>query len=117
MWSVALTAAQREELSTVVNSRSVDAVVANRARMVLWRDEGRSANDVAMLAGVSRPTVNTWVRRYAEAGLDGLFDQPRPGKPAQVSGQVRARILALTRTTPPSSTGLSHWSSREMARY
>ena len=35
-----LTAAQRDELSTVVRSRSVDAVVANRARMVLWRDEG-----------------------------------------------------------------------------
>jgi transposase len=114
---VALTTTQRDELSTVVRSRSVDAVVANRARMVLWRDEGHSANEVAMLAGVSRPTVNTWVRRYADAGLDGLFDQPKPGKPAQIPAQVRARILALTRTTPPAGTGLSHWSSREMARY
>jgi hypothetical protein len=50
---MALTTAQRDELSTVVHSRSVDAVVANRARMVLWRDEGYSANEVAVLAGVS----------------------------------------------------------------
>lgn len=95
----------------------MDTVVANRARMVLWRDQGRSANEVAALAGVSRPTVNTWVRRYAEAGLQGLFDQPKPGKPAQVSARVRARILALTRMSPPAGTGLSHWSSRQMAGY
>jgi transposase len=85
--------------------------------MVLWRAEGYSADEVAALAGVSRPTVNTWVRRYAQAGVEGLVDRPRPGKPAQVSGRVRARILALTRSTPPTLTGLSHWSSREMARY
>ena len=30
---------------------------------------------------------------------------------------IRARILALTRTTPPPRPGLSHWSSREMAAY
>ena len=47
-----------------------------------------------------------WAVRPAEAG-----------KPAQVPAQVRARILALTRMTPPAGTGLSHWSSREMAGY
>jgi transposase len=112
---VALTAEQRSELSTLVSDRSVDAVVAGRARMVLWRDDGYSAEQVAALAGVSRPTVNTWVRRYAEAGLVGLYDQPRPGKPVQVPGAVRARILALTRTSPPAGTGVTHWSSRTLA--
>ncbi len=114
---VALTEAQRSELSTVVGDRSVDAVMAGRARMVLWRDEGYSAEQVAALAAVSRPTVNTWVRRYAEAGLAGLYDQPRPGKPRQVPGAVRARILALTRMSPPQVTGLTHWSSRQLATY
>ena len=35
----------------------------------------------------------------------------------QMSPRIRARILALTRTSPPAETGLSHWSSREMADY
>ncbi|WP_442933973.1 helix-turn-helix domain-containing protein [Micromonospora sp. CPCC 206171] len=61
--------------------------------------------------------MNTWVRRYHAYGLAGLADRPRPGKPAVVPGPVRARILALTRTTPPEVTGLSHWSSREMASH
>jgi transposase len=101
----------------MVGDRSVDAVVAGRARMVLWRDEGYSAEQVAALAGTSRPTVNTWVRRYHASGVAGLVDRPKPGKPAVVPGPVRARILALTRMTPPEVTGLTHWSSREMAAY
>jgi hypothetical protein len=69
---VALTVAQRDELSTVVRSRSVDAVVANRGRMGMWRDEGHSAKEVATLAGVSRPTVNTGCSTDGQRGGDLL---------------------------------------------
>jgi hypothetical protein len=41
----------------MVNSSEVSAAVATRARIVLWRAEGRQKQDVAALAGVSRPTV------------------------------------------------------------
>ncbi|ABD11122.1 hypothetical protein Francci3_1746 [Frankia casuarinae] len=30
---------------------------------------------------------------------------------------IRSRVLALTRATPPAETGLTHWSSRELAKY
>ena len=73
--------------------------------------------DVAELAAVSLPTVDRWVDRYATQGLAGLEGGKRGGGREQVPARVRARILALTRTSPPSETGLSHWSSREMARY
>lgn len=35
----------------------------------------------------------------------------------QVPARVRARVIALTRMTPPDGTGLSHWSTRELAKY
>jgi hypothetical protein len=35
----------------------------------------------------------------------------------QVPAGIRGRILALTRQSPPAETGLSHWSSREMAAF
>ncbi|MDQ4032257.1 MAG: IS630 family transposase, partial [Actinomycetota bacterium] len=54
---------------------------------------------------------------YEEHGIDGLTDRKSTGRPPEVSGEVRARILALTRQSPPARTGLLHWSSREMARY
>jgi transposase len=112
-----LTEEQFAELRAVVNSHDVSAAVATRARIVLWMAEGRMRKDVAELAAVSLPTVDRWVDRYADLGLAGLEDHKRGAPREQVPASVRARILALTRTTPPAETGLSHWSSRELAAY
>jgi transposase len=114
---VVLTDEQVAELRAVVNSRDVTGAVATRARIVLWMAEGRMRKDVATLAGVSLPTVDRWVDRYETGGLAGLVERKRGAGREQVPARVRARILALSRTTPPTATGLSHWSSREMARY
>ncbi|MEV8518158.1 IS630 family transposase, partial [Dactylosporangium sp. NPDC051484] len=112
-----LTDAQTAELRAVINGRDVPAVVATRARIVLWMAEGRRRKDVAVLAGVSLPTVDRWVDRYADNGLAGLEDGSHAAPREQVPAAVRARILALTRATPPVETGLSHWSSRQLAAY
>jgi transposase len=114
---VMLTEVQTAELRAVINSRDVPAVVATRARIVLWMAEGRRRKDVAALAGVSLPTVDRWVDRYASNGLAGLEDASHAAPREQVPARVRARILALTRATPPVETGLSHWSSRQLAAY
>ena len=112
-----LTSQEQTELRALINSAEVSAVVGTRARIVLWHDEGRRKKDIAALAGVSRPTVDLWLGRYAAEGASGLLNQ-QPGAPReQVPADVRSRVLALTRTTPPAGTGLSHWSSREMAAY
>jgi transposase len=108
---------QVAELRAVVNSRDVPAAVGTRARIVLWMAEGRRRKDVAELAAVSLPTVGRWVDRYTRNGLAGLDERPRGGPREQVPAWVRARILALTRATPPTETGLSHWSSRQLAAY
>jgi transposase len=114
---VELTADERAELWSLVNSPDVSAVVATRARVVLWYGEGRLKKEVAALAGVSRPTVDVWLSRYAEEGIGGLQDRARGVGREQMPAAIRARILAATRTSPPVETGLSHWSSREMAAF
>jgi hypothetical protein len=55
---VELTVDQRAELRAMVNASEVPASEATRARIVLWRAEGRQKKEVAVLAGVSRPTVD-----------------------------------------------------------
>jgi len=112
---VELTADERAELLALVNSPEVSAAVATRARIVLWRAEDRPKKEIAALAGVSRPTVDLWLRRYGADGVAGLLDQPRGAGREQMPAKIRARILAATRTSPPE--GLSHWSSREMAAF
>jgi transposase len=108
---------QRVELRGLTNSPDVAATLAARARIVLWHGEGRSKKDVAVLAGVSRPTVDLWLARYASEGAAGLLDRSHAAPREQVPARIRARALALSRTSPPAETGLSHWSSRELAAY
>lgn len=112
-----LTTSQQVDLRALTNSWDVPGNIATRARIVLWRAEGRAKKDVAALAGVSRPTVDLWLDRYACEGVAGLAERSHAAPREQVPATIRGRILALTRTSPPAETGLSHWSSREMVKY
>lgn len=114
---VELTVDQHAELRGLTNSPDVPATVGTRARIVLWRGENRRKKDIAVLAGVSRPTVDLWLSRYEVDGIAGLLERPRGAGREQVPAWVRARILAVSRTSPPVETGLSHWSSRELAAF
>ncbi|MFF3357369.1 helix-turn-helix domain-containing protein [Streptomyces sp. NPDC002917] len=108
---------QAAELRELVNSRDVPADIAMRARIVLWSGEGCRRKDIAELLGVSLPTVDRWKTRYAEHGLAWLEGELPGGAREQVPAQIRARVIALTRMTPPAVTGLSHWSTGELAKY
>jgi transposase len=114
---VKLEADEWKELRALTNDTVTPAFVATRARIVLWRAEGRPKKEIAALAGVSRPTVDLWLSRFAAEGVSGLLDRRRGAPREQVPAAVRGRVLALTRTSPPAETGLSHWSSREMAAF
>lgn len=112
-----LSLGQAAELRELANSRDVPADMATRAGIVLWSSEGRRRKDIAELLGVSLPTVDRWKARYAQRGLAGLEGKRPGGAREQVPARVRARVIALTRSTPPVGTGLSHWSTRELAKY
>ena len=107
--------AQVDELRELTYCADVPATVGARARIVLWYGENRPKKDIAALAGVSRPTVDLWLARYAAEGVAGLLERQRGGGREQVGVRIRARILAATRSAPPD--GLSHWSSREMVKF
>jgi transposase len=100
------------ELERLTRSSTVPAAMARRARIVLLAAEGAANYAIAERVGVSRPTVNLWRSRYAEAGLAGLVEEQRPGRPRTVD---RAAIVAATLTPPPKSLGVTHWSSRLLA--
>src|SRR4029078_7608766 len=107
----------RTELRALVNGHDVSAWIGTRARTVLWAAGGGMKKDYAMLAGVSRPTVDFWIDRYGFGGVAALHDRPSGAPREQIPPTVRGRILALTPSTPPIELGLSHWSSREMANF
>ncbi|MGW3958162.1 helix-turn-helix domain-containing protein [Streptomyces sp. NPDC004752] len=70
----------RHPLRELAGSRIAPALVALRARIVLWCAEGRRRKDIAELAGVAPLTVDRCKARYAERGLAGLEDKRRAGR-------------------------------------
>ena len=107
----------RNELHAALRSEGYDGSVSSRAQIVLWYDEGYRKGEIAAMSGASRVTVDKWLARYEKFGMDGLVSRTSPGGPRQIPDRIRARVLALTRTSPPAALGISHWSSTEMARY
>ncbi len=47
-----------------------------------------------------RGTRTAWRGRFADRGLEGLSDLPRPGRPRQISAEVRAAVVALACQLP-----------------
>src|SRR5215210_2300556 len=104
----------RARLERWTRSTSVPAGLAQRARIVLLAAEGRSNTEIAERVGVSRPTVIGWRERYAASGLAGLDDRPRSGRPRTTE---HARIITATLRPPPKKLGVTHWSTRLLAKH
>src|SRR5215468_11381648 len=101
---VTLTDADRVKLERRARDRGAEARVAERARIVLLAAEGLTGPQIAQRAGCTEPTVIKWRRQYAESGLAGLEDAPRPGGLWRVlTDEVVCQILAATLTPPPES--------------
>ena len=105
--------AERSTLEGWVRSSTVKAGVARRARIVLLATEQRSNTEIAELVGVSRPTVLLWRGRFAKGGVSALEDVDRPGRPRVVSHN---EVVVATLTKPPARLGVTHWSSRLLAK-
>jgi transposase len=111
---IVLSDADRSELERIMRSSSAAAGLSRRARTVLLIADNVSGADVALMTGYTTVQVSRIRRRFVEAGLEGLRDKPRSGRPRQVSPRKTAQVVAMT--LKPPKTGLSHWSSRDLSR-
>jgi transposase len=104
----------RTALRALVRAPTSEQRAVARARIVLRSADGVAIERIAAELGVAIMTVKLWRRRYAESGLEGLAEAPRPGRPPTYSRDDRDRVIALTLEPPPDGT--THWSARRIAR-
>src|SRR3954469_6588716 len=104
--------ADRRELQRRARDKGAPARKVERARIVLLPAHGVPGTEIGATVGCAEGTVVTWRGRYAEHGLAGLEDLPRPGKPSPLPETLRDRVLELTLTEPPDQFGATNWSSR-----
>ncbi|ATD73102.1 IS630 family transposase [Gordonia sp. 1D] len=104
----------RERLISWTRSTTIRAGLAQRARIVLLAAEGVSNAQIAVEVATTTTSVWKWRKRYAEDGLPGLEDAPRSGRPRHIDAE---QIIATTLRPPPKKFGVTHWSSRLLARH
>jgi len=104
---------EREELVSIIRSRSVPQALAARARIVVLAADGYSNTAIAEKLGLSKPTVGIWRKRYLTQRLQGLYDEPRPGGPRSIRDEEVAALIRKTLKTKPKDG--THWSCRSIA--
>ena len=111
---VVLSGEERETLERWARRPKSAQALALRCRIVLAAAEGETNKEIAAGLGCSSSTVGKWRSRFAERRLDGLHDEPRPGKPRAISDHDVERVIVKTlEETPLDAT---HWSTRSMAK-
>ncbi len=104
-----LTDEQREQLNGIARSATLPHALVPRAGMIL-ASEGLANSAVARRFGVTPQTVGKWRRRFRAAGVEGLHDELRPGRPRTYDdGKVAAVINRALQQRPDAAT---HWSTR-----
>jgi transposase len=110
---VVLSDREREVLERWARRPKSAQALALRCRIVLAAADGEASKEIAARLGCNRSTVGRWRGRFAERGLDGLHDEPRPGKPRSISDDDVERVIVKTLEEQPA--GATHWSTRSMA--
>ncbi len=113
--SIAVSDVDRRELERLHRAPSTPAGLSRRARAVLLMAQGISGVEIAERVGYTVVQVSRLRRRFAEDGLAGLQERPRSGRPPTITARKRAQIVALT--LKPPAAGLTHWSTRDLARH
>jgi transposase len=110
---VVLSEVERETLERWARRPKSSQALAFRCRIVLAAAEGRSSTEIAAELGCTGSTVGKWRGRFARRRLDGLHDEPRPGKPRSISDEDVERVIVKTLEQRPANA--THWSTRSMA--
>ena len=105
---------ERETLERWARRPKSAQALALRCRIVLAAAAGEPNTVIAVRLGCASDTVGKWRARFAERRLDGLHDEPRPGKPRTIGDDDVERVLVKTLEETPAAA--THWSTRSMAQ-
>ena len=98
--------------------RTDNADVRSRCQMILLSAQGHSAVEIAGLTFFDQDTVLFWFDRYEAAGLDGLQDRPRSGRPPKMTGPSRDDLQQAAEQDPrQAGQPFSLWTCDDLAHH
>jgi transposase len=95
-----LTDQERRTIEGLAHSRTAPARQVERAKILWLSFQGLRVPTIAQRVSVHEQTVRDWLKRFNAAGMAGLQDRPRPGKPPTYTAQERSEVIVTALTDP-----------------
>src|SRR5437870_8998706 len=93
-----------------------EARVFRRAQAVREVVKGQRLQTVSDTLHFTYSALRKWVHRFANQGIQGLGDRPRPGRPTKVTCELEQNLNRIVDQDPLEHGSLhSQWSCRELA--
>jgi transposase len=122
---IQLSKEQREELEKGYRMGKTHSF-RQRCQIILLKSEKRTSQEVVSILGSCEMTVNNWLKRYAQFGIEGLQTRPGRGRKSilrvedleQVKTQVKAsrQKISAARAELEESLG-KNFSASTLKRY
>jgi transposase len=96
-----LTDDERTKIERLTHAQTAPVRLARRARIIALAATGLSVPTIAREVQQSEECVRRWIERFNVAGLDGLDDAPRAGRPRTYPEDAYSRVIAKARELPP----------------
>jgi transposase len=116
-YTIELSPEEREQINRFIHDNKTSKGIRNRCLILLMADESQGPIpkqiEIAQRVGVSDVTVHHTIKDYCTHGLESTLhyrQRPNPGRPAAITGEEEARIIALACSEPPS--GYARWTVR-----
>ena len=105
----------RRTLEMWAHSRSLEARLVERAKIIIGCLEGKLVSHIAQNLKIRPNTVIEWRHRFEQKGIEGLYDLPRSGKPPQYGVDFRNQVLTTLEESPPK--GQAVWDGPAVAEH
>lgn len=100
-YSITIPDEERTYLLTLIKARTMQSQIVDRARMLLWKSEGKTDKSIADGLGVSVNTVRRCVDRYLNSDINlAIFDDERSGRPVEITDDAKSWIVSVACQKP-----------------
>jgi transposase len=98
---VEVTIEDREYFNSLVRSRTTQAQIVQRARIILLRSEGMAIDAIADKVGINRKSVMLCIEKYKTGGANNaLYDAPGRGRNPEITDEEKTWIINIACQRP-----------------
>lgn len=99
--SLTLSAEERSQLETITRTRTLQAQVVSRARILLLKADGNSVDSIAEKVDLNRNSVLLCIKKFKAGGIENaIFDAPGRGRNPEITDEEKSWIINIACQKP-----------------